>query len=115
MSYLTTIDPPVTATPARPPLSAGLLDDLLSFDPANMTWTLLSAADHAIPPSARYWHGFTSAGGRLYVHGGLEDSGKAGGVGHGLDAMCGNRVLDEGDFNEQERLQIPCDSSELNP
>ncbi len=35
-----------------------------------MTWTLLSAADDARRPSARFWHGFTSAGGRLYVHGG---------------------------------------------
>jgi hypothetical protein len=31
------------------------------------------------------------------------------------DAMCGNRVQDEGVFNEQERFQIPCDSPELNP
>ncbi len=57
--------------PCRPPLSAGPLDDLHSFDPATMTWTLLSAADFADShPSARYSHGFTSAGGRLYVHGG---------------------------------------------
>ncbi len=47
-----------------------LLDDLHEFDPATMTWTLLSAANDTGCPSARYDHGFTSAGGRLYVHGG---------------------------------------------
>jgi hypothetical protein len=35
-----------------------------------MNWTLLSAALDAPRPSARRWHGFTSAGGKLYVHGG---------------------------------------------
>jgi hypothetical protein len=57
---------------------AGLLffDDLYCFDPANMTWTLLSAATNgAALPSARYSHGFTSAGGKLYVHGGNGNSG----------------------------------------
>ncbi len=60
----------------RSPLSAGYLNDLYSFDPTNMTWTLLSAAtlawtlDAAGRPSARYLHGFISAGGRLYVYGG---------------------------------------------
>jgi hypothetical protein len=64
---------PVAPIPiSRPPLSAGLLDDLYSFDPADMTWTQLSAADDAVRPSARSGHGFTSAGGRLYVHGGIE-------------------------------------------
>jgi hypothetical protein len=70
--------PPVTLTHVSPlpsPLSAGRLDessldDLHSFDPATMTWTLLSAADDAGRPSARANHGFTSAGGLLYVHGG---------------------------------------------
>jgi hypothetical protein len=56
--------------PCRVPVSTGHLDDLLSFDLANMTWALLSAADDAGRPSVRYGHGFTSAGGRLYVHGG---------------------------------------------
>ncbi len=49
---------------------ARYLDDLHSFDPATMTWTLLSAANDTRRPSARSAHGFTSAGGRLYVHGG---------------------------------------------
>ncbi len=53
------------------PLSADILDDLHSFDPATMTWTLLFAADDTGGrPSARTRHGFTSAGGRIYVHGG---------------------------------------------
>ena len=49
---------------------AGYLDDLHTFDPATMAWNPLSAADSARRPSARYGHGFASAGGRLYVHGG---------------------------------------------
>ena len=36
-----------------------------------MTWTRLSAALDVPRPSARSGHGFTSAGGMLYVHGGL--------------------------------------------
>ncbi len=51
-------------------MSAGYLDDLYAFDPATMTWTLLSAAGGDGRPSARSGHGFTSAGGLLYVHGG---------------------------------------------
>ncbi len=53
-----------------PTPSAGRLDDLHAFDPATMNWTLLSAALDAPRPSARERHGFTSAGGKLYVHGG---------------------------------------------
>jgi hypothetical protein len=45
-------------------------NDLHSFDPANMTWSLLSAAAGSSGPAARWGHGFTSAGGKLYVHGG---------------------------------------------
>ncbi len=52
-------------------MSADPLVDIHSFDPANMTWTRLSAADDASRPSARAGHGFTSAGGKLYVHGGV--------------------------------------------
>ncbi len=47
----------------------GHLDDLFSFNIATMTWTLLSAAN-GIRPAARCGHGFASAGGKLYVHGG---------------------------------------------
>jgi hypothetical protein len=49
--------------------SADYFDDLYSFDPGSMTWTLLLSAD-GTRPAARYSHGFTSAGGKLYVHGG---------------------------------------------
>jgi hypothetical protein len=51
-------------------LSAGYLDDLHVFDTTAMNWTRLSFALDAPRPSARYGHGFTSAGGKLYVHGG---------------------------------------------
>jgi hypothetical protein len=61
------VDPP--STHQHPP-SADYLDDLHAFDPATMTWTLLSAALDGPRPSARDSHGFTSAGGKLYVHGG---------------------------------------------
>ncbi len=60
-----------------PLLPLGLFDDLHSFDPATMAWTLLSTADDARRPSARYNHGFTSAAGRLYVHGGSGEYGDA--------------------------------------
>jgi hypothetical protein len=56
------------------------------YDPAAGAWTDLSAALSGTPPSPRGNHGFTSAGGKLYVHGGWGDSGeggagRAGGVG----------------------------------
>ncbi len=54
------------------------LDDLHSFDPATMTWAPLSDAMSGPRPSARGWHGFTSAGGKLYVHGGQDKSGASG-------------------------------------
>ncbi len=60
------------------------IDDLHSFDPATMTWTLLSAANDTRRPSARAEHGFTSAGGLLYVHGGRPmTEGDADAVGRG--------------------------------
>jgi hypothetical protein len=48
------------------PPPVGYLDDLHAFDPATMTWTLLSAALDAPRPPARKSHGFTS----LHVGGG---------------------------------------------
>jgi hypothetical protein len=53
------------------------LDDMYAFDPATMTWTNLSVADNAGRPSARHDHGFTSAGGLLYVYGGYGRSGES--------------------------------------
>ena len=52
------------------------VQDLHVYDPAAMAWTDLSAASSGTPPSARYGHGFTSAGGKLYVHGGSDGSGE---------------------------------------
>ena len=51
-------------------LGADILGDLHVYDPVAMTWTNLSAGASGTAPSARYGHGFTAAGGRLYVHGG---------------------------------------------
>ncbi len=55
------------------PSAGNLDDDMHSFDPATMTWTLLSAANDTRRPSARCGHGFTSAGDLLYVHGGTSE------------------------------------------
>ncbi len=73
-------------------VSAGLLGDLHVFDPATMTWTRLSAADDAGRPSPRDYHGFTSAGGLLYVHGGWGING----TGDEGEAMASRA----GDFNQ---------------
>jgi hypothetical protein len=66
-------------------------DDLHSFDLANMKWTLISALNDESKPSARYGHGFTSAGGLLYVHGGMSGS-------HGPEGLveCYRQMLCEG-------------------
>ena len=50
-----------------------LLSDLYAFDPIAVAWMDLSDAGSGIPPTARDSHGFTSAGGELYVHGGCAD------------------------------------------
>jgi hypothetical protein len=48
-----------------------LLDDLHVYEPANRTWTDLSGESVTGPaPVPRYRHGFTAAGGLLYVFGG---------------------------------------------
>jgi hypothetical protein len=80
--------PPKNLRPLPPQFSLSadrvvILDDLHSFDPATMIWTLLSAANDTLLPSARSGHGFTSAGGRLYVHGGYSYQGDADAVGNG--------------------------------
>ena len=48
------------------------LGDLHVYDPVAMAWTDLSAAASGTPPSPRAGHGFTAAGGKLYVHGGCD-------------------------------------------
>ncbi len=49
---------------------AGKSNDFHVYSPAYMTWFDLSSHAHGTPPTARAGHGFTSAGGLLYVHGG---------------------------------------------
>jgi hypothetical protein len=63
---------------ASPPFAdlCNVYDDFYSYDVANQTWTLLfgvSDSESNRPP-ARYGHGFTSAGGKLYVHGGFNST-----------------------------------------
>ncbi len=72
---------PLTSPPTSPPSthpSTDDLGDLHSFDTATMTWTLLSAGGF---PFARSNHGFTSAGGKLYVHGGTSGFNEKGKLG----------------------------------
>jgi hypothetical protein len=45
------------------------LDDIFKFEVATMTWTELAVRGTA--PSPRTFHGFTSAGGKLFLHGGI--------------------------------------------
>jgi hypothetical protein len=68
----------LTSLSASPPAPGTgghrMLDDFYSFDPATMVWSQLSAAE-STRPSARCLHGFTSTGGKLYVHGGVDNFG----------------------------------------
>ena len=54
------------------------LNDFHVYSPAYMTWFDLSSHAYGTPPTARAGHGFASAGGKLYVHGGrgLDKSGE---------------------------------------
>ncbi len=49
---------------------ADINNDLRVYNPATMTWFDLAGHALGTPPTARWSHGFTSAGGKLYVHGG---------------------------------------------
>ncbi len=51
------------------------MQDLHVFDPTILAWTDLTAAARGAPPAARYCHGFSADGGRLYVFGGMELNG----------------------------------------
>jgi hypothetical protein len=53
-----------------------LKNDLHVFDPVSLTWFNLSIHPLGTPPAARSGHGFTSAGGKLYLHGGYHGGGK---------------------------------------
>ena len=55
-----------------------------------MTWTNLSGVASGTPPAARRFHGFTSADGMLYVHGGEDVKGNT------LEALLGAIFLDRG-------------------
>jgi hypothetical protein len=55
------------------PVAAGINNDLHAYDPDSMTWYDLSTCAFGTPPSARWGHGFASVGGKLYVHGGIND------------------------------------------
>ena len=63
---------------------AAYVSDLHAFDPIVMAWEDLSAALSGAAPSPRYAHGFASesAGGRLYVHGGVDKTGEQRERGH---------------------------------
>ena len=54
---------------------SGYLKDLHVYDPVAMTWEEISVVVYGTPPSPRGKHGFASAGGKLYVHGGQDDNG----------------------------------------
>ena len=55
-------------------VAAGSNNDFRVYNPASMTWFDLSGHALGTPPTARFGHGFTSAGGKLYVHGGYSES-----------------------------------------
>jgi hypothetical protein len=66
----------MTNLPLRARSCAGnYFNDLHVYDPVAGAWTDLSAAISGSPPSTRWGHGFTSAGGKLYVFGGSDDQG----------------------------------------
>jgi N-acetylneuraminic acid mutarotase len=54
-------------------------NDLHAYDPVSMTWFNLTSYALGSPPGARIGHGFTSEGGKLYVHGGRDPRGMRGG------------------------------------
>jgi hypothetical protein len=77
-------------------------NDLNVYDPDAGAWTDLSAAISGTPPSPRDDHGFTSAGGKLYVHGGYGTRGERGaeraeGLG-GVGAEAGRRDVSPRDW-----------------
>ena len=56
-------------------MCAGTLNDLYVFDLSNSNWTDLTQSIVGDIPSARYGHGFASAGGKIYLHGGSSSPG----------------------------------------
>ncbi len=90
------------------------LDDLHSFDPATRTWTLLSAANDTRRPSSRAFHGFTSAGGLLYVHGGYSNNeGDVEAVGRGLQVGSRRRLAEKCGLVWSGWRAAGCDSARI--
>ena len=56
--------------------SAGDMNDLHVYDPENRTWTNISISASGTPAPPRDSHGFTSTGGKIYVHGGEYGTGR---------------------------------------
>jgi hypothetical protein len=54
--------------------AGNFLNDFFVFDPSAMAWNDLSPSTNGAGPSARRSHGFTAAGGKLFVHAGLSSS-----------------------------------------
>ena len=57
------------------PAAGAFMNDLHVYDPVSRAWTDLSSSVIGIPPTPRDRHGFASAIGNLFVHGGAIDSG----------------------------------------
>ena len=54
------------------------LDDMYQFDPVDLKWTSIQPGDVlGAAPSARETPGFASVNGKIYVYGGLSQSGDA--------------------------------------
>jgi hypothetical protein len=55
--------------------TAKTLAGLNVLDTSKHRWSDLSGTIHGEQPTPRYSHGFTSAGGKLYLHGGIGNEG----------------------------------------
>jgi hypothetical protein len=58
---------------SHPVTIAAGLNDFHAYNPATLTWFDLSDNALGTPPTVRHRHGFTSAGGKLYLHGGINE------------------------------------------
>ncbi len=67
------------ATPSSNPHPTGDLIDIFSYDPGTMAWTLLSSSEDGSRPRFRSSSGFASLSGTLFLHGGIDITGKLGG------------------------------------
>ncbi len=67
--------------------AVGFLGDMHVYNAAGMAWTEISAAS-GISPSPRHYHGFAAAGGKLYVHGGVDAQGDGLREGQSTDDGC---------------------------